>query len=171
MSSVSGPQKLPFSRGIPSKIALKFVYDDLPMSLEARWEAKDVLALIFPPELQKTQYEIAVNLINFLSTREGVSGQELNAWMLENKIANSTLRNLVIPKLVRVGILARSRRNPSGQGSKDERHPMLLSVSNRFGEALKHIGEEWTSLVNTWRFKQKQAQNQQSLQKTAQNTV
>lgn len=159
MPSVSGLQKTPFSRGIPSKTALKFVYDDLPMSLEARWEAKDILALVFPPDFQKTQYEIAVNLINFLSTREGVTGQELNAWMLENGIANSTLRNLVIPKLVRIGMLSRSRQNPSGLGSvKDKRHPMRLSVSNRFGEALKHIGNEWTSLVNTWRFKQKQAQ-------------
>lgn len=161
MSRVSGPQKTPFSRGIPSKTALKFVYDDLPMSLEARWEAKDVLALIFPPDFQKTQYEIAVSLIDFLSTRDGVSGQELNAWMLKNGIANSTLRNLVIPKLVRVGMLSRSRQKPSGQGTKDKHHPMLLSVSNRFGEALKHVGSEWVSLVNTWRFKQKQAQNQQ----------
>ncbi len=161
MLRVSESLKTPFSRGIPSKTALKFVYDDLPMSLEARWEAKDVLALVFPPDLQKKQYEIAVKLIDFLSTREGVSGQELSAWMLENGVANSTLRNLVIPKLVRVGMLARSRRNPSGQNTRDERHQMLLSVSNRFGEALKHVGSEWTSLVNTWRFKQKQAQNQQ----------
>ncbi len=145
----------PASRGIKSKESLQFDYDKLPMSLEARWEPEDVLKLIFPPALQKAQYDIAVKLLRWLADKQEARGRELEGWATQNAIPNSTLRNLVIPKLVRVGVLARERRNPTGQGEKDKRHEMVLILSKRFGEALQHIGKEWSSIVETWRIKKK----------------
>lgn len=148
-------QGQPASRGIKSKEALRFDYDKLPLSLEARWEPEDVLKLVFPPELQKAQYEIAVKLLRWLSQKQEARGREIEEWAVQNAIPSSTLRNLVIPKLVRVGMVARERRNPSGQTQKDKRHEMVLVLSKRFGEAWQHIGREWSSMVETWRIKKK----------------
>ncbi len=146
----------PKSRGIPTKKALLFEYGKLPMSLSARWEAEDVLKMLFPPHMQSVQYSIAVRLLSALGQAGEMDGRALSKWQGENGVANSTLRNLVIPKLVRFGLLARERQNPSGQSDKDKRHHMVLKPSLRFGEALQHIGREWSSLVQTWRIKRGQ---------------
>ncbi len=114
-----------------------------------------MLKLVFPPELQEAQYEIALKLVSFLSSRESANGDELAGWAQENGVPNSTLRNLVIPKMIRVGLLARERVNPTGQGEKDKRHRMVLKLSKRFGEAMQHAGREWNALVETWRVKRK----------------
>ncbi|NUN11539.1 hypothetical protein HUU53_02740 [Candidatus Micrarchaeota archaeon] len=145
----------PASRGIPSKKALLFDYFDLPMSVTARWEVDDVLKLVFPPQLQKVQYDIALRLMHLFKEKEEVSGEDLSQWQDEQKIASSTLRNLVIPKLVRVGMLARERKNPTGQDLKDKRKEMVLRLSNRFGESLKHVGSEWASLTEAWKEKRR----------------
>lgn len=147
----------PASRGIKSKESLQFDYDKLPMSLEARWEPDDVLKIVFPPALQKAQYDIAVKLLRWLADKGEARGRDIEDWAVQNTIPSSTLRNLVIPKLVRVGMLARERRNPTGQGDKDKRHEMVLVLSKRFGEAFQHIGREWSSIVETWRIKKKQS--------------
>jgi hypothetical protein len=146
------------SKGIPAKRALWFEYDKLPMPVTARWEPEDVLKLVFPPHAQSAQHEIAIKLVRFLSEREEASGEMVADWSKQNNVANSTLRNLVIPKLIRVGILARHRIGSTGQEHKDKRREMVLSLSTKFGEALKHIGSEWNSVVETWRHKRKQEQ-------------
>lgn len=150
----------PASRGISSKKALWFEYDKLPMSLGARWEMEDVLKLVFPPHLQKAQYAIAVSLVNILGEEGEVNGDTIAAWQHSRQIPNSTLRNLVIPKMVRCGLIARERQNPTGQTNKDKRHHMVLKLSSRFGEAFKHIGSEWNTLVETLKEKRKRAENQ-----------
>ena len=146
----------PASRGIPSKESIWFSYSKLPMSVSARWEKEDVLKLVFPPQFKKAQYGIALKLVEFLSARESATGEEIANWAEGNKIANSTLRNLVIPRMISAGILSRERRNPTGQTEKDKRHEMVLMLSTKFGEAMQHIGKEWSSLVETWRIKRKQ---------------
>ena len=150
--------KSPASRGISSKKALWFEYDNLPMPLGARWELEDLLKIVFPPHLQKAQYEIAVELVRMIGEQGEVDGDYLAAWQHSRHISNSTLRNLVIPKLVRSGLLVRERKNPTGQSKKDSRHHMLLKLSNRFGEALKHVGQEWGTLVETFREKRRRAE-------------
>ncbi len=143
----------PRTRGLPSRKSLLFEYSKLPMSLGARWEAEDVLKLLFPPHLQEVQYGIAVKLVAALKEAGEMDGRQLAEWQQQQGAANSTLRNLVIPKMVRCGLLSRERRNPSGQDEKDKRHKMVLKLSTRFGEALQHIGREWNSLVETWKIK------------------
>jgi len=145
----------PASRGIPSRRALWLEYDKLPLPLSARWEAEDVLQIVFPPSVQKAQYDIALKLVRWLSEREEADGDALAGWMVSENVANSTLRNLVIPKMIRVGMLSRERRNPTGQESRDKKHKMVLRLSTRFGEALQHVGREWNALVETWRVKRR----------------
>jgi hypothetical protein len=143
----------PTTRGIPSKESVYFVYSKLPMSLEARWEVEDILQIIFPPQYKKSQYALAVKLVKFLGEKGSLNGEELSAWIKENNVSESTLRNLVIPRLVSTGMLARERVNPTGQTSKDKRHEMVLKLSTRFGEAFKHIGNEWNGIIQAWRIK------------------
>ncbi len=149
----TNPAEGPATRGIPSKESVFFVYSKLPMSLEARWEFEDILKLIFPPQYKKTQYEMAVKLVKLLGEKGEASGEELSAWIENNKISESTLRNLVIPRLVSSGMIARERSNPTGQTDKDKRHEMNLKLSTRFGEAFKHIGSEWNGIIQAWRLK------------------
>lgn len=146
----------PASRGIATKKALLFEYGKLPMSLNARWEVEDVLKIVFPPHLQRVQYDVAVRLVRHLLLEGEMDGRGISQWQGQEKVANSTLRNLVIPKLVRCGFLARERRNPSGQDEKDKRHKMVLKPSLRFGQAMQHIGKEWSTLVETARIKRGQ---------------
>jgi hypothetical protein len=143
----------PPSRGIPTKKAMLFEYGKLPMSLSARWEAEDVLKLLFPPNMQPVQYDIAVRLMARFKQTGEMNGRQLSEWQEKNSVASSTLRNLVIPNLVRFGLVARERQNPTGQSDKDKRHHMVLKPSLRFGEAMQHIGREWSSMVQTWRIK------------------
>ncbi|MFH1107030.1 MAG: hypothetical protein V1787_03975 [Candidatus Micrarchaeota archaeon] len=148
----------PASRGIPSKESIWYSYSKLPMAVTARWEAEDLLKLVFPPQFKGKQYEVALKLVQQLSTAEQIDGDSLARWQQENGIANSTLRNLVIPRLISVGMLARERVNPTGQTEKDKRHAMVLKLSLRFGEAFQHVGQQWNSIVETWRVKRTQAQ-------------
>ncbi len=149
--------KSPASRGISSKKALWFEYDKLPMSLGARWELEDLLKIIFPPHLQQAQYTIAVSLLKLVGENGEADGDLLAAWQHSKNIPNSTLRNLVIPKLIRCGLISRERKNPTGQTKKDNRHQMVLRLSSRFSEALKHIGQEWGTLVETYKEKRRRA--------------
>lgn len=143
----------PATRGIPSKESIHFVYSKLPMSLEARWEVEDILKIIFPPQYKKSQYELAVKLVKLLGEKERLNGEQLSEWIKQNSVSESTLRNLVIPRLVGVGMIARERSNPTGQTDKDKRHEMNLKLSTRFGEALKHVGNEWNGIIQAWRIK------------------
>ena len=143
----------PATRGIPSKESVFFVYSKLPMSLEARWEVEDILKIIFPPQYKKSQYDLAVKLVKFLGEKGELSGEELSVWIKTKGISESTLRNLVIPRLVSGGMIARERSNPTGQTDKDKRHEMRLKLSTRFGEAFKHVGSEWNGIVQAWRLK------------------
>ncbi len=145
----------PASRGIPSKESLWFHYNKLPMSLQARWETEDILKLIFPPQFKKAQFEIGGKLLVYLASKEEATGDDVAEWAVKNTIPTSTLRNLVIPRMIATGLLARERKNPTGQTDKDKRHEMVLRISTKFGEALKHIGGEWTSIVETWKVKRK----------------
>ncbi len=150
----------PRSHGLPSRKSLLFEYGKLPMALSARWEAEDILKIVFPPHLQEVQYGIATKLIDHLKEVGEMDGHDISKWQKENGAANATLRNLVIPKLVRCGFLSRERRNPSGQDALDKRHKMVLTLSTRFGEALQHIGKEWNSLVGTWKVKRQQKEGE-----------
>jgi hypothetical protein len=145
----------PASRGIPSKESIWFHYSKLPMSLQARWETEDILKLVFPPQFKKAQFDIAGKLLVYLASIEEATGDDVAEWATKNSIPTSTLRNLVIPRMIACGFLARERKNPTGQTDKDKRHEMVIRVSSKFGEALKHIGGEWTSIVETWKVKRK----------------
>ncbi|MEK6843041.1 MAG: hypothetical protein AABY04_01000 [Candidatus Micrarchaeota archaeon] len=146
----------PASRGIPSKESLWFHYNKLPMSLQGRWETDDILKLVFPPQFKKAQFHIAGKLLTYLSLEEEATGDQVSQWATKNQIPLSTLRNLVVPRMIATGFLSRERKNPTGQTDKDKRHEMVLKISSKFGEALKHIGGEWSSIVETWKVKRKQ---------------
>ncbi|MEK6954977.1 MAG: hypothetical protein AABX01_08240 [Candidatus Micrarchaeota archaeon] len=148
----------PASRGIPSKESIWFHYNKLPMSLQGRWETDDILKLVFPPQYKKAQFAIAGKLLSHLASTEEATGDQVAQWAVKNSIPMSTLRNLVIPRMIACGFLARERKNPTGQTDKDKRHEMVLRVSGKFGEALLHIGGEWTSIVETWKVKRKQSE-------------
>jgi predicted transcriptional regulator len=143
----------PVTRGVPSKESIYFIYSKLPMSLEARWEVEDILKIVFPPQYKKSQYECAVKMVKFLGEEGEVNGKKLSDWVSNNKISESTLRNLVIPRLVTVGMIARERSDPTGRTDKDKRHEMILKLSTRFGEAFKHVGGEWNGIIQAWRIK------------------
>ena len=143
----------PPTRGLSAKAAIHFEYDKLPLPVSARWDYEDILKIIFHPTLQQAQYELAKKLILLVKEKTQVSGEELASWAEKNSIPNSTLRNLVIPKLIRVGMLVRERRNPSGQTNKDKKHEMILRISTKFGEAFQHIGREWNGIVESWKLK------------------
>ncbi len=154
MEGVESEQRTgPVTRGIPSKESVFFVYSKLPMSLEARWEADDILKIIFPPQYKKSQFDCAVKLVKFLAVEGEVNSDRLSDWIESSGVSESTLRNLVIPRLVAIGMVARERSNPTGQTDKDKRHGMKLKLSTRFGEAFKHIGSEWNGIVQAWRIK------------------
>ncbi|VVB70939.1 Uncharacterised protein [uncultured archaeon] len=150
--SKSGVQ-MPPSRGVPSKSSIQFEYDKLPLPVTARWDYEDVLKIIFPPKFQNAQYDLAKKVILLVKEKGAIDGDALGDWATKNNIPNSTLRNLVIPKLIRVGMLTRERQNPSGQTNQDKKHRMILKISTKFGEAFQHIGREWNGIVESWKLK------------------
>jgi len=140
-------------RSIPSKESLWFNYKKLPKRPDQRWEIEDVIQLVFPKEFLPKQHEIAVELIKFMlpyHKEGGVYGNQIESFRKEKGFSNATLRNLVIPKLVRIGLLTRERVNPTGQTHKDKRHRMKLKLSHKFDMSLQRIGLQLETIIKTY---------------------
>ncbi|GEM_PF-1356643 len=123
--------------------------DDWPsIDGDIRWDLEDVINHIFPEEYQERSNEYASKLVDYvLSNPEGVDKDMLSDFLEKEGIPSSTAYNVVIPKLVKFGILQREREaveSDPGRGWF-----MVLKPSNSFSSHLEKLAKEWKSIFKT----------------------
>ncbi|RLJ03598.1 MAG: hypothetical protein DRP11_00205 [Candidatus Aenigmatarchaeota archaeon] len=115
---------------------------------DIRWSLEDVLNHVFPRGYQERSYEYSVELMRFiLDNPKGVDKRMLSEFLKTRKIPPSTLYNVIIPKLVRFGLLER-RREPS-QSRPSKGWYMVLKPSISFSTHLGKLASEWRSIYKT----------------------
>lgn len=115
---------------------------------DIRWDLEDVIDHIFPGNYQERSNEYARKLVNFvLDNPEGVKKEMLSNFLEKENIPHSTAYNVVIPKLVKFGILRREREE--NQSDPGRGWFMILKPSKSFSSHLEKLAKEWRSLYKT----------------------
>lgn len=115
---------------------------------DIRWDLEDIINHIFPKKYQEKSYEYAVKLMHFLIENPGGIGKkDLSKFIKEEDIPKSTLYNIVIPKMVKLGILERKRETNVSNPNKG--WFMILKPSISFSSHLQKLSREWRSIYKT----------------------
>jgi len=115
---------------------------------DIRWELADVINHIFPQEYQEKSYEYAQKLMEFLlKTPEGIDKKMLSDFVKTQEIPVSTLYNIVIPKLVKFGLIERRREANASNPGKG--WFLILKPSMTFSSHLSKLADEWRSIYKT----------------------
>lgn len=115
---------------------------------DIRWDLEDVVDHLFPENYQERSNEYASKLLDFvLRNPEGVDKEMLSKFLDREGVPESTAYNVVIPKLVRFGLLERER-------EENESNPgrgwfMILKPTRSFSSHLEKLAKEWRSLYKT----------------------
>ncbi|QQG39540.1 MAG: hypothetical protein HYS81_04130 [Candidatus Aenigmatarchaeota archaeon] len=115
---------------------------------DVRWELNDIVNHVFPREYQERSHSHAMKLLALvLQNPKGVDKTMLTACLKEHAIPDATAYNVIIPKLVRFGLLERKREVNASNPSRG--WFMILKPSLAFANHLNKLSGEWRSVVKT----------------------
>ena len=115
---------------------------------DIRWELTDILNHVFPMEYQEKSHQYARKLMDFLLKNPGgIDKKDLSKLLNSEGIPASTLYNIVIPKLVKVGMIERKRESNASNPGKG--WFLLLKPSITFSSHLSKLAQEWRSIYKT----------------------
>ncbi len=115
---------------------------------DIRWDIEDVINHIFPESYQERSNKYATKLIDYvLSNPDGVEKSMLSEFLKKEGIPSSTAYNVVIPKLVKFGLLRRERE--SNESDPGRGWFMVLKPSRSFSSHLEKLSNEWKSIYKT----------------------
>lgn len=115
---------------------------------DIRWELSDILNHVFPKEYQEKSYDYAQKLMRFLlEAPQGIDKKMLSDFIKGHEIPVSTLYNVVIPKLVKLGLI--ERRRESNVSNPGKGWFLILKPSMAFSSHLSKLANEWRSLYKT----------------------
>lgn len=115
---------------------------------DVRWELADIVNHVFPHEYQERSHTYATKLLTLaLQNPKGIDKTTLSAFLRENSIPDATAYNIVIPKLVRLGLLERRREMNVSNPSRG--WFMTLRPSVAFATHLTKLAGEWRAHVKT----------------------
>ena len=115
---------------------------------DIRWELADIINHIFPREYQEKTYEHALKFMDFLLKNPmGIDKKMLSEFLKNEDLPKSTIYNVIIPKLVKFGMIERKRESNVSNPSKG--WFMVLKPSMGFSTHLQKLASEWRSLYKT----------------------
>ncbi len=115
---------------------------------DVRWDLSDVINHVFPREYQEKSNEYAQKLMEFLFLNPGgIDKKMLSEFVKGHNLPVSTLYNIVIPKLVKLGMVER-RREPNAS-NPGKGWFLILKPSVSFSSHLIKLAGEWRSLYKT----------------------
>lgn len=115
---------------------------------DIRWDLSDILNHVFPAEYQEKSYEYAQKLMTFLlENPRGIDKKILSNFIKGHEIPVSTLYNIVIPKLVKLGLIERRRESNASNPGKG--WFLILKPSVTFSSHLSKLADEWRSIYKT----------------------
>lgn len=115
---------------------------------EVRWDLGDVVNHVFPRRYQERSHSHAVKLLGLvMENPKGVGKTALSAFFRDSQIPEATAYNVIIPKLVRFGLVERRRETNATNPSKG--WFMVLKPSTAFSSHLSKLAAEWRSIYKT----------------------
>lgn len=115
---------------------------------DIRWDLENIINHVFPKCYQERSFEYAIELVKFvMDNPKGVDKNTVSKFLKENEIPKSTAYNVIIPKLVKFGILEREREPNKTRPSKG--WYMILKPSISFSSHLNKLASEWKSIYKT----------------------
>jgi len=115
---------------------------------DIRWDLSDIINHVFPKEYQEKSYEYALKVMHLLlKTPRGVDKKTLSKFIENENIPTSTLYNIIIPKMVRLGLI--ERRRESNASNPNRGWFMILKPSLSFSSHLEKLSNEWKSFYKT----------------------
>ncbi|UCG94968.1 MAG: hypothetical protein JSV92_02865, partial [archaeon] len=115
---------------------------------DIRWELTDIINHIFPVVYQEKSNEYAQKLMVFLlDNPQGIDKKMLSGFVKDKEIPVSTLYNIVIPKLVKMGMIERKREANASNPGKG--WFLILKPSMAFSSHLSKLASEWRSIYKT----------------------
>jgi len=115
---------------------------------DIRWDISDIINHVFPREYQEKSYEYALKFVRFLlKNPRGIDKKMLSEFISANEIPSSTFYNIIIPKMVKLGILERRRESNASNPGKG--WFMILKPSFAFSSHLQKLANEWKSIYKT----------------------
>ena len=119
---------------------------------DIRWELSDIINHVFPREYQEKSHEYACKLMDFLlKNPRGINKKMLSEFIKNESLPKSTLYNIVIPKLVKLGLIERNRESNVTNPGKG--WFLILRPSISFSSHLGKLADEWRSIYKTAAFK------------------
>jgi len=119
-----------------------------PVDPDIRWELSDIINHVFPREYQEKSHEYAYKLMDFLlKNPRGVDKKSLSEFVKNEDLPISTLYNIVIPKLVKLGLIERNRESNASNPGKG--WFLILKPSISFSSHLSKLADEWRSIYKT----------------------
>lgn len=117
---------------------------------DIRWSLEDIINHIFPKDYQERSYKYAKKLMKLvIESPEEIDKDKLGKFLREEEIPESTAYNIIIPKLVRFGLIKRERQTNKSRPSKG--WYMILKPSLSFSSHLGKLASEWKSIYKTER--------------------
>ena len=115
---------------------------------DIRWDISDVINHVFPLEYQEKSNDYAQKLMNFLlDNPRGIDKKMLSNFFKSQEMPVSTLYNVVIPKLVKLGLVERKREANASNPGKG--WFLILRPSVSFSSHLNKLAAEWRSIYKT----------------------
>jgi len=115
---------------------------------DIRWDLNELINHIFPEDYQERSNKYATKLVDYvLSNPDGVEKGMLSDFLEREGIPPSTAYNVVIPKLVKFGILKRERESVESDPGRG--WFMILKPSVSFSSHLEKLAKEWKSIYKT----------------------
>lgn len=146
--------KEPPSRGVPSKETLwlndlRKLRDEWKYHQNVRLEIGQIIQLVFPEKYQKVYNEVATNFIKLLLTKTELRGDDLGEFVKENNYSKATFYNIILPRLKKVGMVSVKREKFASMRNKQKYYKKIIRPSTEFSIFLKHVGNEYNSIVET----------------------
>jgi len=125
-----------------------------------RWTISDLMEFLFPPQKMPKHHEIAVEYIKFLLENGDSTDNRKNLFCQKTGYSSNTLKQHIIPKLYRFGLIHRNREYPKNVKwtikSKRRSHE---KESLAFSTMLRKMASEWEEMVTTARAKRQIQEN------------
>ena len=104
-----------------------------------RWTVKDILKLVYSPFSQEVYYTTTTKFMELLLKEGELNRKQVNGFLSDNSLSKTTLVNVIIPRLKRLGIveLVSGYYKPSKDFGK-----FFMKVSKEYFSILKEHGIE-----------------------------
>lgn len=155
-------------KGIPTKKALYFPekggrkFGQKIWEPGFRWTTSDLIEFLFPRNKMPIFHEVAVEYVKFLLDADENTEDTKKEFCQKRGYSYITLRQHIIPKLYRFGLIHRSRELPRNvKWSIKSKRKSYEHESLQFSTMMRKMADEWEQMVETSRSRRQKQGNKE----------